>query len=129
MKIIPGIGTIATVSFVVYVFLADSPQERLDRTCKPIVWGGDMIHSIAGAFNSSASTLASISKYTLKFNNKCEEATWSFFYKDDYMKSLEEYQREKQIEIEEERRKLQQSLQKKEQEKQIRQTQRSLTID
>jgi len=80
------------------------------------MWTGDFFHSVAGAFNADIETLNTISKYTIKYDNKCKETVWSFFYKDDYMESLKEYnqrmlEKERELErkhLEEKRKQLEQ---------------------
>lgn len=70
------------LSFVVWIFIAGTPEKRIENACRPIGWGGNVITSL------SALVMPNQQQATQSWFNKmeygCRYLTWRLFYQDAY---------------------------------------------
>lgn len=82
-----GITTVLLLFFAAWIAIADGPEERMARSCKPVVWTGNLTVSL---------TLLMFPKYQDsvqtafdKFDYGCRYSLWRLFYEREYLKQLE----------------------------------------
>ena len=80
------ITTALVVAFLGYIFIADSPQERLDHACKPVEWVGNMTVSLSALTTPGWQTR--VKRWIANTDYACEYVLWRQFYEDDYKKAL-----------------------------------------
>lgn len=74
--------------FVVWVFIAPSPEMRIQRTCEPINWVGNMATSTTALANEKHTQNSA--RWSDKLNYSCQYLIWRLLYQDDYLKAVEE---------------------------------------
>lgn len=74
------------LGFIVWVFFAPLPQERISRACEPIDWLGNLTTS--ATVLSSESHAATAVKWSDKLSYSCEYMIWRLLYQDDYNKAV-----------------------------------------
>lgn len=72
--------------FIVWVFAAPVPQDRITRTCEPINWVGNVATSTT-ALSADGHT-ATTARWSDKLNYSCKFMVWRLFYQDDYNKAV-----------------------------------------
>jgi hypothetical protein len=75
------------LGFVVWIFMAGDGQARIARTCRPLLWTGNVAVSLT-AF-ATASGAESVQKWSNKLDYGCRYAAWRLIYQDDYNKYLQ----------------------------------------
>ena len=78
------------LAFVVWIFMSSDPQVRIARTCRPILWTGNVATSLTALAVPSGQ--ASVQKWGSKFDYSCRYTVWRLIYQDDYNKFLQEQQ-------------------------------------
>ena len=74
------------LGFVIWVFMAPFPQDRIARSCQPINWVGNVATSTTAL--SSADNTKSTARWSDKLNYSCQYMVWRLFYQDDYNKAV-----------------------------------------
>ena len=74
--------------FVLWIFSAPFPQERISRTCAPINWLGNIATSTT-ALSAENHTETSI-KWSDKLNYSCQYMVWRLIYQDEYNKAVKD---------------------------------------
>lgn len=76
------------VLFIAWVILGDGPEQRIERSCKPAVWLGNLSVSIVQLIDPKYQdkTQAAFDS----FDYGCRFSVWRLFYEKEYLKSLEE---------------------------------------
>lgn len=72
--------------FVLWVFAAPVPQERISRVCEPIHWLGNVTTS-ATALATEQHTQTTV-RWSDKLNYSCQYMVWRLFYQEDYNKAI-----------------------------------------
>ncbi len=125
---------LALLMFVGWVMISDTPSQRMDRACRPVVWAGNVTVSFASLAEPSAHEAnkefqaqagkpppppPDTSKKPLGrrvqgmfdgFNYGCQYALWRLFYESEYIEYVAEMER---LADEERRKKLDQSFGRK----------------
>jgi hypothetical protein len=78
------------LGFVVWIFMASDGQARIARTCRPMLWSGNIAVSLT-AFASPA-TAETVQKWSNKLDYGCRYTVWRLIYQDDYNKYLQSEQ-------------------------------------
>lgn len=77
---------LAVLLYIIWVFLGGSPDDRMQRTCQPILWAGNVTQSL------TALTLPEYGQSVTKaFDNvdyACQYTLWRLFYEKDFIESL-----------------------------------------
>lgn len=72
--------------FILWVFAAPVPQERINRACEPVNWLGNLATSTTAlSADNQATTTA---RWSDKLNYSCRYMTWRLIYQDDYNKAV-----------------------------------------
>lgn len=70
------------LSLVVWIFIAGTPDKRIENACRPVGWAGNVVTSL------SALVIPSQQQTTQVWFNKieygCRYLTWRLFYQDAY---------------------------------------------
>lgn len=74
------------LGFVIWVFMAPFPQDRIARSCQPIHWVGNVATSTTAL--SSADNTKNAARWSDKLNYSCQYMVWRLFYQDDYNKAV-----------------------------------------
>ncbi len=77
---------IPVLIFVIWVFAAPMPSERIVRTCEPVHWAGNLVTSTT-ALSSDKHTETSV-RWSDKMNYSCQYMVWRLFYQDEYNKAV-----------------------------------------
>lgn len=77
---------IPVLIFVLWVFSAPLPSERIERVCQPIHWVGNLAVSTT-ALSADKHTETSV-RWSDKLNYSCQYMVWRLFYQDEYNKAL-----------------------------------------
>lgn len=77
---------IPVLIFVLWVFSAPLPAERIERVCQPIHWVGNLAVSTT-ALSAEKHTETSV-RWSDKLNYSCQYMVWRLFYQDEYNKAL-----------------------------------------
>lgn len=72
--------------FVLWVFAAPVPQERIARVCEPVNWVGNLATSTTAL--SSANNTSTTARWSDKLNYSCRYMVWRLVYQDDYTKAV-----------------------------------------
>lgn len=72
--------------FVIWIFMAPNPQERITRGCEPINWLGNVATSTTAL--SAETHVGTTSKWSDKLNYSCKYLVWRLFYQADYNKAM-----------------------------------------
>lgn len=75
------------LAFVVWIFVASTGNDRIERFCKPVGWGGSVVVSLASL--AMPDQAGPTQKWFDKFEYGCRYMTWRVFYQDDYNKYIE----------------------------------------
>ena len=72
---------LGTLMFLGWVFLASTPQERMDRSCSWVGGTGALVEATGEVFTSPGSdTVLTIREYTNKLEYGCQYIIWRAFY-------------------------------------------------
>lgn len=74
------------LAFVVWVFVAGTPQSRIENACRPIGWVGNATTSMAAL--TFPAHQAAAQRWFDKFEYGCRFMIWRLFYQDAYNKWL-----------------------------------------
>lgn len=74
------------LAFILWIFLGAAPQ-RIERTCAPIGWMGNVTVSLAALVTPNYQK--PVQKWFDKFTYGCQYTVWRLFYQDDYLKFVE----------------------------------------
>jgi hypothetical protein len=78
------------LAFVVWIFMASDGQARIARTCRPLLWTGNVAVSLT-AF-AVPSEAEAVQKWSNKFDYGCRYVVWRLIYQDDYNKYMQSVQ-------------------------------------
>ena len=70
------------LAFVVWIFFTGDPQVRISRTCRPLMWTGNVLVSLTAFASSSGAE--SVQGWTNKTDYACRYTVWRLFYQDEY---------------------------------------------
>ncbi len=79
------------LAFILWIFLGAAPQ-RIERTCAPIGWMGNVTVSLAALVTPNYQK--PVQRWFDKFTYGCQYTVWRLFYQDDYLKFVESQQTE-----------------------------------
>lgn len=78
---------IPVLGFILWVFMAPLPQDRIARGCEPITWLGNLTTS--ATVLSSEKHAETAVRWSDKLNYSCQYMVWRLFYQDAYNKALD----------------------------------------
>lgn len=78
------------LGFVFWVFVAGGGNTRIERGCRPIAWGGNVVVSLTAL--ALPSQQSGVKSWVDKAEYGCRYTTWRLFYQDEYNKALEAQQ-------------------------------------
>lgn len=78
------------LGFVAWVILASDPTARINRGCRPIHWGGNLVVSLTAL--ALPSQQSGVKKWVDKVEYGCRYSAWRLFYEEDYKEALERQQ-------------------------------------
>jgi len=78
------------LGFVVWIFMAGDGSTRINRGCRPIAWGGNVVVSLTAL--ALPSQQAGVKRWVDKVEYGCRYSAWRLFYQDDYNRVLEKQQ-------------------------------------
>lgn len=70
------------LGFVAWIFISATPGERIDKACRPIAWGGNVVTSVAAMATPSSQT--TVQKWFDSLEYGCRYTTWRLFYQRDF---------------------------------------------
>jgi hypothetical protein len=73
---------IPLILFVVWIFLAPLPEQRIERACSPITWVGNLATSTTALTKEENAHTAA--PWADKLNYSCQYMIWRLFYQKDY---------------------------------------------
>ena len=74
--------------FILWIFAAPFPQERIARTCEPVNWVGSIATSTT-ALSAQDHTETSV-RWSDKLNYSCRYMVWRLIYQDAYNKAVQD---------------------------------------
>ena len=74
--------------FVLWIFAAPFPQERIARTCEPVNWIGNIATSTT-ALSAEDHTETSV-RWSDKLNYSCRYMVWRLIYQDAYNQAVKD---------------------------------------
>lgn len=74
------------LAFIAWVFIAGTPNDRIDNFCKPIGWTGNAVTSLSAL--AVPSQQENVKQWFDKFQYGCRYMTWRLFYQDEYNKFM-----------------------------------------
>lgn len=82
-----GIGTILIVAFLFWALSAGTPQAKLQRGCRPVIWMGSVATSLATltSYEWGKKTQAAV----VNTDYGCRYTLWRFFYEDEYQSAVD----------------------------------------
>lgn len=80
--------SIPLLVFILWVFAAPIPQQRIERVCKPINWVGNIATS-STALATDGHTHTAV-KWSDKLSYSCQYMVWRLFYQEEYNKAVKE---------------------------------------
>lgn len=72
--------------FILWVFAAAVPQDRIARGCEPINWLGNVATSTTALSTEAHATTTA--RWSDKLNYSCKYMVWRLFYQDEYNKAV-----------------------------------------
>jgi hypothetical protein len=82
LKAISGSALIMMI-FGCWVLLAGAQEERINRSCQPILWFGNVLESVALLTVDSWSD--AVKEQTLDLDYGCRYVVWRVFYEEEYL--------------------------------------------
>lgn len=76
--------TLLAIVFFVWVLVAGTPNERIERTCKPTVWAGKVVIATTDLINTDYSP--KVTHFVEQANYSCRYIVWKTFYAEEWMK-------------------------------------------
>jgi hypothetical protein len=83
------------LAFVVWIFMSSNPSIRIERTCKPLAWTGNIITSLTAL--AVPSQQQRVQKWSRKLDYGCQYTLWRLFYQDRYNQYLQELQKKNAV--------------------------------
>lgn len=77
---------VPVLMFILWVFSAPVPQQRIVRVCEPIHWVGNVATSTT-ALATEQHTETTV-RWSDKMNYSCQYMVWRLFYQEDYNKAV-----------------------------------------
>lgn len=70
------------LAFVAWVFIAGTPQDRINNFCRPVGWAGNAVVSLSAL--AVPTQQENVQGWFDKFEYGCRYMTWRLFYQADY---------------------------------------------
>lgn len=77
---------LAFMVFVVWVVIAASNDARIERTCRPVLWLGNISVSMASLVNSNKEEY--VQHIFNKMNYGCRYTIWRLLFEKEYLKAV-----------------------------------------
>lgn len=74
--------------FVLWIFMAPVPQQRIERACSPIGWVGNLTTSTTALTKEEHTMTAQT--WADKLQYSCEYLIWRLFYQKDYNQAIQD---------------------------------------
>jgi hypothetical protein len=72
------------LGFIAWVFISATPNDRIEKVCRPIGWGGNVVTSLAAM--ATPSTQTTVQKWFDRLEYGCRYTTWRLFYQSEFNK-------------------------------------------
>lgn len=69
--------------FFVFVMLGNSPTEKIERSCEPVLWVGNVVESVFLLADSDWSD--DVKETTEEIDYSCRYIIWRAFYEEEYL--------------------------------------------
>ena len=76
--------TLGMMVFAAWVMLPPSPNERMERVCKPIVWTGKAAVAVSDLASQKYSP--DVERFFEKADYSCRYVIWKVFYQEEWLK-------------------------------------------
>jgi hypothetical protein len=70
--------------FILWVFFAGQPSDRIDRGCRPVAWSGNVVTSVAAL--TAPAYQQTTQRWFDGLTYSCQYTAWRLFYQADYTK-------------------------------------------
>lgn len=80
------------LGFIAWIFISATPGERIDKACRPIGWGGNVVTSLAAMVTPASQT--TVQKWFDRLEYGCKYTTWRLFYQREFNEWREAQQRQ-----------------------------------
>lgn len=70
------------LGFIAWVFIAGTPQDRINNFCRPVGWSGNAVTSLSAL--AVPSQQENVQGWFDKFEYGCRYMTWRLFYQAEY---------------------------------------------
>lgn len=80
--------SIPLLVFILWVFSAPIPQQRIERVCQPINWVGNLATS-STALATDGHTETAV-RWSDKLSYSCQYMVWRLFYQEEYNRAVKE---------------------------------------
>jgi len=74
------------LAFIAWVFIAGTPNDRIDNFCRPVGWTGNAVTSLSAL--AVPSQQENVKGWFDKFQYGCRYMTWRLFYQEEYNKFM-----------------------------------------
>ena len=74
--------------FILWIFTAPFPQERIARTCEPVNWVGNIATSTTALASQNHTDQSA--RWSDKLNYSCRYMIWRLIYQDSYNQAVKE---------------------------------------
>lgn len=81
------------LAFVGWIFISANQTERLERVCRPIGWGGNVVVSVSALIVPDQQK--TVQGWFDKLEYGCRYATWRLLYQSDWNKAQQGHSAEK----------------------------------
>ena len=78
------------LALVGWIFIASTPNERLERVCKPVGWTGNVVVSLSALVLPTQEK--TVQGWFDKLEYGCRYTAWRLIYQNDYNKAVSEQQ-------------------------------------
>lgn len=75
------------VIFLLWVMIASTPTKRIERTCQPVLWVGNIAESVALLFGSNSGK-NSVTNSFESADYACRYSVWRLFYGKEYEEKM-----------------------------------------
>lgn len=70
------------LAFIAWVFIAGTPQDRINNFCRPVAWTGNAVTSLSAL--AVPTQQQNVQNWFDKFEYGCRYMTWRLFYQAEY---------------------------------------------
>lgn len=83
-NIFGAITGVAITAWIGGIFIAGNPADRMDRTCKPVIWTGNITASLTMLASGDPAWTRNVKSSFERADYGCKFSIWRLFYEDDF---------------------------------------------